>query len=158
MNDEKVTLLIEEYKATQDMYKHFNALKWQVGSVLIGAIALVTGFAFSGTQASQWFPFLFFFSLILMGTWGVYGKFCTLWNHQKIRRLHELEADLNFHQHRYCQSVRRRWYQIPAHQASRILAVGIPVLFLFMWLSYYGMIVIGVGLIVFWVLKKHSKI
>jgi hypothetical protein len=123
MDNRRVKALIEEYKAKQDMYKHFNVLKWQVGSVLIGAIAVVTGFAFSSDQASRWFPFLFF-SLILMVTWGVYGELCTLWNQQKIRRLHKLEEDLDFYQHRYCDWVRPRWYQVRAYQASHILAVG----------------------------------
>ena len=158
-DNQRVGALIEEYKATQDMLKHFNVLKWQVGSVLIGAIALVTGFAFSSAQASRWFPFLFFFSLILMVTWGVYGELCTLWNQQKIRRLQELEEDLNFHQHKYCESVRRRWYQIPGHQVSRILAVGIPILFLLMWLWYCGIvaIVFVVFLIVRESIVKHRR-
>lgn len=155
MDNQRVRTLIEEYKATQDMFKHFNVLKWQVGSVLIGAIALVTGFAFSSAQASGWFPFLFFFSSIVMGTWGVYGELCTMWNRQKIKRLHELEEDLDFHQHRYCKSVRYGWYQIPAHQASRILAVGIPVLFLFMWLWYCG--ILAIGFIVFLMLRKSNS-
>lgn len=89
--------LIEEYKATQDMYKYFNTLKWQVGSVLIGAIAVAAGFVFSsGAQASQGFPFLFFFSSILMGTWLVYGERCILWSDQKTKRLQELEKVLDF--------------------------------------------------------------
>lgn len=62
MNDGKARAMIEEYKATQDMYKHFNVLKWQVGSVLIGAIALVTGFAFSTTQASRFRFYRFWYT------------------------------------------------------------------------------------------------
>jgi len=157
MDDRRVRALIEEYKATQHMLNHFDTLRWQVGSVLIGAIAVVTGFVFYSAQASRWFPFLFFFSLILMGTWIVHLEFCGLWHGQKIRRLRELEENLDFHQHRYCQSVKPKWYQIPAQRASRILAVGIPVLFLLMWLSYYGIVVIAMVFIVFVILAKYSK-
>jgi len=157
MDDRRLRALIEEYKATQDMMKHFDILRWQVGSVLIGAVAVVTGFAFYSTQASRWFPFLFFFSLILMATWIVLLEFCGRWNKQKIRRLHELEEHLDFHQHRYCRSVERKWYRIPAQWASYVLAVGIPILFLFMWLSYYGIIVIGIGFIVFLMLRKSNS-
>ncbi len=79
MDVRKCKELIEEYKATQDMYIFFNKLKWQVGYVLIGAIAVATGLFFSGAQAnSKGFSFLFFFSLILMTTWCIYGERCTL--------------------------------------------------------------------------------
>lgn len=138
---------IEEYKATQDMYKHFNILKWQVGSVLIGTIGVVTGFAFSSTRPSQWFPFLFFFSLILMVTWGVYGELCSVWNKEKHRQLHELEEDLSFCQHRYCRDVNLPWFLIRAQDATRLLVFWIPVLFLFLWLGYYGIIVIAVSIV-----------
>ena len=124
--------------------------------MLIGTIGVVTGFVFYSAEADKWLPFLFFFALILMGTWGVYGEICFLWNAKKIERLHELEARLHFHQHRDCDLVEYPWYLPRARWAARILALGVPTIFLFMSFSYYGIIVIDIGLIVSLYLRKQA--
>jgi hypothetical protein len=75
LSDIEVKIKLAEYERAQDMLKHYDALNWQIGSILIGANAVLTGLVVNVLPKIGWLGFsvaaaVALFSFGLLDTWS----------------------------------------------------------------------------------------
>lgn len=71
---QEVDAKLAEYQAAQDMLKHYDALNWQIGSILIGANAVLLGLVVGLLGRVGWLGLLVAagvaaFSFVLLESW-----------------------------------------------------------------------------------------
>lgn len=103
MSEWKNQLLIEEYKLTQDMIKHYDDLNMRLGTMSQSAILIFVGIAFGLlSQQKQMFIYLFPFVIIFV---AMLNLFVNLWfrRHRsisqiKLNRIFQIEQELGWEQ------------------------------------------------------------
>lgn len=71
---EQIRVKLAEYEAAQDMLKHYDTLNWQIGSILIGANAVLLGLVVGLLGKVGWLGMLVAagvaaFSFVLLESW-----------------------------------------------------------------------------------------
>jgi hypothetical protein len=97
-NEEKIA----EYEATQAVYLHYDSFRWQAGSLLIAGVFVFWGLLVSAspppcTKTIGWVGVLV---SVLMSIWVLFAHHYRQIYLCKLHRMHELEKDLSFEQHR----------------------------------------------------------
>src|SRR5206468_543937 len=101
---DEVQVKLAEYAAAQEMLRHYDTLNWQIGSILIGANALLFGFVAGILGRVGWFGLLVAaavagFSAFLLHTWWLwFERHMTLYNfrHETMQRI-ELQLGMYHH-------------------------------------------------------------
>ncbi len=130
---EKISLPIDEYKATQEFVIHYERLIWYIGSILNAGVFVLAGLVFNDGEILH-FIIVWIVSVIVSFIWyQIACRFRDI-NVQKLVRLHDLEGVLGFRQ-----SLDVRDYDennqenLTAHDLTIITSILIPVaIFLFL--------------------------
>lgn len=96
-----------EYQAAQDMLKHYDTLNWQIGSILIAGVIVLTGLVVNKDtvammQESRGTAFILTFAipilswLVLISWWTWFRRHRDLYNLRN-EVLHRIEMDLNMY-------------------------------------------------------------
>ncbi|MFZ6781154.1 hypothetical protein ACO0LD_30335 [Undibacterium sp. Ji83W] len=98
-----------EYSAAQEMLRHYDSLSWQIGSILIAAVFLLTGLvlrkeAIDLIQSKEFYSFaivvgLPVFSLFVLLCWLLWYLRCRHLYNLRSETLHRLEIELGFYHH-----------------------------------------------------------
>lgn len=92
-----------EYAQAQDMLKHYDALNWQVGSILIAGLAALTGFVVNQQAEVDLLKQCIviygvpFFSLVLLCFWGLWYQRHRFMYNLRNEVLHRLELELGMY-------------------------------------------------------------
>ena len=93
---------ISEYEATQASYLHYDSFRWQAGSLLIAGVFVFWGLLISTSPPAT--PKIVGLASILvsvlMTIWVLFAHHYRQIYLCKLHRIHELEKDLSFEQHR----------------------------------------------------------
>ena len=107
-----------EYSATQDAYLHYDNFTWQVGAVLIAGIFVYWGFIISNPTSVLVILLGNLVICLLMSCWLLYAEHNRQIYLFKLHRIHELEKQLGFLQHRRF----KEW-----HNQKRVYILNQPV-------------------------------
>jgi hypothetical protein len=94
--------LLAEYQATQATYLHYDAFRWQAGSILIAGVFVFWGFLLTA-HFTNWETGFGLSSLVVAALMSIWLLFAQLYRHiylYKLHRIGQLEATLGFCQHR----------------------------------------------------------
>ena len=93
---------IAEYEATQSTYLHYDSFRWQAGLLLIAGVFVFWGLLISTSPPAT--PKIVRLAGILvsflMSIWVLFAHHYRQIYLCKLHRMHELEKDLSFEQHR----------------------------------------------------------
>jgi hypothetical protein len=110
--DEKIA----EYEATQASYLHYDSFRWQAGSLLIAGVFVFWGLLISTSPpaTSKIIGLSGLLVSFLMTIWVLFAHHYRQIYLCKLHRMHELENDLSFEQHRrfLSEGVEGRKYKI----------------------------------------------
>lgn len=94
---------IAEYQAAQDTYLHYDAFRWQAGSILIAGVFVLWGFLITANfDATTWARSYGIAALAvsaLMSVWLLFAQHYRNIYRFKLHRIWELERKLGFEQH-----------------------------------------------------------
>ncbi|WP_162042482.1 hypothetical protein [Undibacterium sp. YM2] len=98
-----------EYSAAQEMLRHYDSLSWQIGSILIAAVFLLTGLVLrkesvaliqdKGLYSFAIVVGLPLFSLFVLLCWLLWYLRCRHLYNLRSETLHRLEIELGFYHH-----------------------------------------------------------
>ncbi len=93
---------IAEYQATQDTYLHYDAFRWQAGSILIAGVFVFWGFLLTAafTRWGMGFGLSSLAVSALMSIWLLFAQHYRNIYLCKLDRIRQLEGLLGFKQHR----------------------------------------------------------
>jgi|GEM_PF-1259936 len=92
--------LVWEYVATNDAFIHYDNYSWNVGAVVIAGVFVFWGFLLNQEVTFGAFAGGSFLVAALMSLWLLYAHHNRQLYLCKFHRLHEIEKDLGFWQHR----------------------------------------------------------
>ena len=102
LSDAGVQIKLAEYVQAQDMLKHYDALNWQIGSILIGANAVLLGLVVNLLPNVGWWGLLVavavsVFSFVLLDAWmRWFTRHRDLYNFRN-ETLHRIEVQLGMY-------------------------------------------------------------
>ena len=93
---------IAEYEATQAAYLHYDSFRWQAGSLLIAGVFVFWGLLISTSPpaCTKIIGLAGVLVSMLMSIWALFAHHYRQIYLYKLHRIHELEKDLSFEQHR----------------------------------------------------------
>ena len=93
---------IAEYEATQATYLHYDSFRWQAGSLLIAGVFVFWGLLISTSPpaCTKTIGCAGILVSILMSIWALFAHHYRQIYLYKLHRMHQLEKDLSFEQHR----------------------------------------------------------
>jgi len=102
LTSDEITIKLAEYERAQDMLKHYDLLNWQIGSILIGANAVLAGLVINLMPKVGWWgllvaPAIALFSFVLLEAWmRWFDRHRTLYNFRN-ETLHRIEVQLGMY-------------------------------------------------------------
>jgi hypothetical protein len=98
-----------EYQMAQEMLRHYDALNWQIGSILIAAVVILSGFAINKDVIElakrgpgvRWMLILSLpsLSLFVLGVWLLWFRRHRFLYNLRNEVLHRLESQLGMYHH-----------------------------------------------------------
>jgi len=128
-----------EYEKTQEMVIHLDTLNWTIGSILIAGVFVMIGFLGDKPDSYPWMATI---SFIILGLWALNFKRHKDIQHQKFKRLHQIEVELKLKQHLMvdCADRKKEIFRLKGYHCAYMLAVLIPLCLLgryIIWLSLH---------------------
>lgn len=117
--------LLKEYELTQQMAIHYDALNWQIGSILIAGIFISIGII---GDRFDIYPLLSAISLFILIIWNRFYFRHKAIQDTKFERLHSIENELNLRQHLIVRErdAQKKLNGLHSKNIVHILTFGIP--------------------------------